>query len=150
MGQGVWNWMSKRLQGFQKNVLTAFDEVFSYWLLKLLTFFFFFFCFFFLGVHPQHMEVPRLGVKSESSACTTATETPDSSHISDLHHNSQQRWIPDPLSEARDWTHILMDTSQICFCCTTKGTPQITDFWTWAQTFPQRSHRAGFSAPGKC
>ena len=28
-------------------------------------------------------------------------------------------------SEARDWTCILMDTSQICFCCTTKRTPQI-------------------------
>ena len=27
-----------------------------------------------------------------------------------------------PLSEARDHTHILIDTSQICFCCATTGT----------------------------
>ena len=27
-----------------------------------------------------------------------------------LHHSSQQRGIPDPLSEARDQTFILMDT----------------------------------------
>ena len=45
-------------------------------------FFFFFFAlffFFFLGLHPQHMEVPRLGGKSklQRPAYTTATATPD-------------------------------------------------------------------------
>ena len=30
---------------------------------------------------------------------------------------------PDPLSEARDQTHILMDTSQICFYCATMENP---------------------------
>ena len=30
---------------------------------------------------------------------------------------------PDPLSEAQDRTHILMYSSHIHFCCTTKGTP---------------------------
>ena len=29
-----------------------------------------------------------------------------------------------PLSEARDRTSILTDTSRICFCCTTTGTPK--------------------------
>ena len=43
-------------------------------------------------------------------------------HICDLHHSSQQRWIPDPLSEARDQICILMDTSRIHFCCITMGT----------------------------
>ena len=35
--------------------------------------------FFFLGLHPWHMEVPRLGIESELqlSAYTTATATPD-------------------------------------------------------------------------
>ena len=42
---------------------------------------------------------------------------------SDLHYSSQQRRIPDPLSKARDQTRILMDTSQVRFHCTTKGTP---------------------------
>ena len=38
-----------------------------------------FFFFVFLGPHPWHMEVPRLGVKSELQlpAYTTATVTPD-------------------------------------------------------------------------
>ena len=42
--------------------------------------------FFFLGLHLQHMDVPRLGVKLELQllACTTATEMQDLSHICDL------------------------------------------------------------------
>ena len=41
--------------------------------------FLFLFLFFFLGLHPWHMEVPRLGVKSELQlpAYTTATATQD-------------------------------------------------------------------------
>ena len=31
--------------------------------------------------------------------------------------------ILNPLSEARDRTHVLMDTGQIHFCCATMGTP---------------------------
>ena len=55
----------------------------------------------FLGLHPWHMEVPRLGIKSELQlpAYTIATATPDLSHICDLHHSSQQCKIPDPLSK---------------------------------------------------
>ena len=48
---------------------------------------------------------------------------PDLSHICDLHHSSQQRQIPDPLSKARDRMHILMDTSRIRFHCATVGIP---------------------------
>ena len=33
--------------------------------------------------------------------------------VCDLYHSSQQRWILDPLSEAKDRTSILMDPSQI-------------------------------------
>ena len=43
--------------------------------------------------------------------------------VAGLHHSSWQRWIPDPLSEAREWTHILMDASGIRFYCTAMGTP---------------------------
>ena len=46
---------------------------------------------------------------------------PDPSQVFNLHHSSWQQWIPDPLNKARDQTHIFMDTSQICFCCTTMG-----------------------------
>ena len=55
----------------------------------------------FLGLHLRHVEVPRLGVESELQlpAYTTATVTQ----------------ILNPLIETRDRTHILMDTSQICY-----------------------------------
>ena len=33
----------------------------------------------------------------------------------DLYHSSQQHWILNPLSEARDPTCVLMDTSQVCY-----------------------------------
>ena len=83
---------------------------------KLLSFLIFFFL---LGLHLQHMEVPRLGVKSELHllAYTTTAATPDLSHICNLYHSSQQHWIFNPLSKARDQTHFLMDTSQIRFHC---------------------------------
>ena len=44
----------------------------------------------FLGPHPQHMEVPGLGVESELQmpAYTTATVTQDLSSIGDVHHSS--------------------------------------------------------------
>ena len=71
------------------------------------------------------MEVPRLGIELELQllAYITAIATQDPSCICDLHHSSQQCQIPDPLREARDRTHILMDTSRIHFCCTTTETP---------------------------
>ena len=52
------------------------------------------------------MEVPRLGVELELQmpAYTTASATPDPSYIPG-HAGSFN-----PLSEARDQTHILMDT----------------------------------------
>ena len=73
------------------------------------------------------MEVPRLEIESELQllAYITAIAMQDLSCICDLHHNSQQCWIPDPLSKARDPTHILMDTSQIRFRCATMGTPEM-------------------------
>jgi len=60
------------------------------------------------------MEVPRLGVESELQllAFATATATPDASCICDL----QQCRILNPLSEARDQTHILIDPSCVHYC----------------------------------
>ena len=72
------------------------------------------FPFFFLGPCLQHMEVPRLGIQSELwlPAYTTATATQDPSRVCGLHHSSQQCWIPNPLSEARDGTCNLMVPSR--------------------------------------
>ena len=55
-----------------------------------------FFLFFFLGPYSQHMQVPRLGVKSELQppAYTTATEKPDLSRVFDL--QTQLTALPDP------------------------------------------------------
>ena len=86
----------------------------------------FLYLFCFLELHPWHMEVPRLGVKSKLKvpAYTTATAAQDPSRIWDLHHSSWQCQILSPLSEARDRTHNLMVLSQIRFCCATKETPK--------------------------
>ena len=85
----------------------------------------FFFSFFALGPHPWHMEVPRLGVKSELQlpAYITATATRDPSDVYNLHHSSRRHQIPHPWREARDRTRVLMETSQIHFRCATTGTP---------------------------
>ena len=61
------------------------------------------------------MEVPRLGVKLELQlpAYATAIAMADLSHVCDLCHSSQQCWILNPLSDARDGTCVLLDASQI-------------------------------------
>ena len=84
-----------------------------------------FFFFFFLGPHPQHMEVPRLGVELELQplAYTTTTATPYPSHICKLCCSLQQHQIFNPVSEARDCTHIFMNTSCILNSLSHNGTP---------------------------
>ena len=71
------------------------------------------------------MEVPSLGVESplQLPAYTTATVTQDLSHICDLYHSSRQRQILNPLSEAMDRTHVLMDPGQFRFRCSKTRTP---------------------------
>ena len=73
------------------------------------------------------MEVPRLGVESELQLQATATQDP--SFICNPHHSSWQRWVPDPLSEARDRMQILTGTSWIHFCCPNTGTPRNIFIW---------------------
>ena len=65
---------------------------------------YFIFIFCILGLHSQHMEVPRLGVELELQllAYTTAKATRDLRRICNLHHSSPQCQILNPLSEARD------------------------------------------------
>ena len=71
--------------------------------------FFFFFFFVFLGLHLQHMEVPKLGVESELQlpTYTIAIARQDPSHVCDLHYSSWLCQILNPLSEARDQTCVL-------------------------------------------
>ena len=86
--------------------------------------------FVFLGPHPRHMAVPRLGVESELllPAYTTAIATPDPSCLCDLHPSSRQRRILNPLSKARDRTCNVMAPSRSQFRCTTTGTPSLLSF----------------------
>ena len=61
------------------------------------------------------MEVLGLEVELELQppTYTTATATRDLSRLCDVHYNSWQCRILDPLIKARDQSHILMDTSQV-------------------------------------
>ena len=91
------------------------------------------------------MEVPRLRVKSELQlpAYTTATATLDSSRVCDLYHSSVQSWILNPLSEPRDGTSILMDTTWVHNLQSHKGNSQaipflflsVLDFCIYSVTF---------------
>ena len=66
---------------------------------------FFFSFLFFLGLHPWHIEVSRLGVEVESElellADTTDIATPDQSPVCNL-HRMQQHQTFNQLSKARD------------------------------------------------
>ena len=75
------------------------------------------------------MEFLRLGVKSELQlpAYDIATAMPDPSYVCNLQHNSQQRWILNPLSKARDWNHILVDINRVCYHWATMGIPAQID-----------------------
>ena len=61
-------------------------------LLSLPFFSFLFFFSFFLGLHLQHVDVLRIGVKSElrMASYNTAIATKDPSHVQDPHHSSRQ------------------------------------------------------------
>ena len=86
---------------FRGNIILAFNFLF----------YLFYFCI--LGPQVWHMKISRLRVKLELQlpVYTTATAMQDLSCVFDLYHSSQQHWILNPLSEARDWTCVLMDIS---------------------------------------
>ena len=63
---------------------------------------------------------PTLGpqqrrIRAASVTNTAATAMWGPSHICNLHHSSRQHWILNPLSKARDRTHVLVETSWILF-----------------------------------
>ena len=75
------------------------------------------------------MEIPRLGVESELQlpAHTRVTAMQDPSHVCDLHWRMVgNAMILNPLSEARDRAHILMDPSWVHYHWAMLGTPIVT------------------------
>ena len=99
-------------------VLTVLMPLEVYGLKSLCFYFLKFILLIFLWLHLWHVEIPRLGIESELQlpAYNIAIAMPDLSHICSLHLSSQQHWILNPLSKARDQTCILMDTSPVCYC----------------------------------
>ena len=74
------------------------NQKFDFGILEMFLFFFFLL----FRATPTAYGGPRLGVKSELLAYSTATETLDPSHICELHKSLQQCQILNPLSEARN------------------------------------------------
>ena len=105
---------------------------------------FIWFCF--LGPHLWHVEVPRPGVESELQlpAYPTATATWDLSSVCDPHHSSWQCQVLNPPSQARDWIHILMDTSWILLCCSGNSW-EVSNFeLLWFSCVSNNQHRDRF------
>ena len=72
------------------------------------------------------MEVPRLGVESELQLLACSHSHSNAGSKPYLQPILQLTATPDPfdpLSESRDRTHVLMDTSQACSHWATTGTP---------------------------
>ena len=81
--------------------------------------------FVFLGPRLQHVEVPRLGDKSELQlpAYGPVTATQDPGHICQLQCSLRQCCILNPLSETRYQTFTRMDTSRVLNLLSHTGMP---------------------------
>ena len=94
--------------------------VFVFW-------YFGFFCLFVLLFRASPMAYGNFQARDPNRAAPAGlchSHQEDPSPDCNLHHNSGQRWVLNPMSKARDQPGILMDTCQIHFHCATKGTPQ--------------------------
>ena len=105
----------------------------AWWLTK----FFFFLFFFLLFLGPHLLAHGNSQARGWIGAVATATRDP--SGICDLHHSSRQGQILNPLSEARNRTCILMDTSLVHYLWAMTGTPWFAEVlnngvgseWMW-------------------
>ena len=73
--------------------------------------------FIYLGLHLQHMEVPRLGTESLALAAGLRhSPLGPTQHLRPTPHLTAMPKVPshlNPLSEARDQSHVFMDPSQV-------------------------------------
>ena len=70
----------------------------------------FFLCLFMATSVPYGGSQARGQIRAATEAYTTALATSDPSCLCDLHHSLQQYQFLNPLNEARDRTHFLMET----------------------------------------
>ena len=86
----------------------------------------------YLGRHLQHMEVLRLRVKLGTTAASLHHSPSNARSELCLWPTLQLRATLDtsPIEhKAKDWTHILMDPSQVHYRWATMGTPRRTSFY---------------------
>ena len=87
------------------------------------SFFLFFFLFLsFWGCTRHRGSKARSQIGAVAAGLHHSHTTQDPSRVCNLHHSSWQCQILKPLSEARDRTCILMDTSPVCYCRATTRT----------------------------
>ena len=76
--------------------------------------FFVFFCLFRATATAHGGSQARGPIRVVAAAYTTAIATWDPSRVCNLHQSSRQHRTLNPLSKARDGSHILMDASLVC------------------------------------
>ena len=106
--------------------------------------FFFFFCFYRVTPVAYGSSQARGWIGATAASLHHSHSNARSEPVCDLHPISWQRWIPNPMSEARDRTCILMDTSLIHFRCATIGTPKFFIFFVYAFLFCFRAAPAAY------
>ena len=113
LSRGIGSWPRPGQSDHSITPVTMTGSRMTKWPNTGLIFFSFFFLSFFLGPHLWHKEAPRQAVKSELQLSANTTATPDLSRVCEEHHGSWQCRILNPMSEARDQTCILMNTSWV-------------------------------------
>ena len=108
MGTPLLNFFSMLFISFKSYSATTV----SYTLYCLYIYLFLFYCFLLFRAIP----VAYGRSQARGLIAATATTTQDLSCICDLHHCSGQPSFLNPLSEARDRTHILVNTSCVHYC----------------------------------
>ena len=90
---------------------------------------FFFFFFFFRATCAAYGISQASGwIRAAAGSLYFSHSNQDLSCIWDLYHSSWQCWIFNPLSETRDWTHILMVTHRVHHPWATTGIPKFSIF----------------------
>ena len=99
------------------------------WMRSTFYFLLFTYLFCFLGSYPQRMGSQARGwIRAAAASLGHSHSNTDLSCVCNPHHSSWQHQILNRLSKARYQTHVLLDTSQVCYHWVTTGTPLLEIF----------------------